>query len=205
MKRKIGIVFMIAGVVLIAAALLLLVHNKQENDRAGEAAAELLSTVQEAIDDNLATEANAADISSVPISATDNTDDYLGYLTIPTLDITLPVMSDCTYELLKTSPCRQFGTPKSNDLVIAGHNYEKHFGSLGSLKTDDMILFTAMNGETMVYQVMAVTTVEATALDEVQNSAYDLVLYTCTYGGSKRILVGCTKIGVQEPLPILSH
>lgn len=44
--------------------------------------------------------------------------DYVGYLSVPKLDLELPVMSDWDYDRLKTVPCRHFGSTKTDDLVI---------------------------------------------------------------------------------------
>lgn len=44
------------------------------------------------------------------------------------------------------------------------------------------------------YTVSAVKTLSPTSVDEVQNSGYDLVLYTCTYGGATRVAVFCDRV-----------
>ena len=63
--------------------------------------------------------------------------EYIGVLDLPALNLSLPIMSDWDYERLKMAPCRQFGSAATDDLVIAGHNYINHFGSLGMLKAGD--------------------------------------------------------------------
>ena len=55
-------------------------------------------------------------------------------------------MSDWDYGRLKMAPCRQFGSAATDDLVIAGHNYINHFGSLGMLKAGDSVTFTGTDG-----------------------------------------------------------
>lgn len=58
---------------------------------------------------------------------------YIGYISIPALGMELPVMSDWSYPQLNISPCRYAGSTKTDDLVIAGHNYTRHFGGIKNL------------------------------------------------------------------------
>ena len=116
---------------------------------------------------------------------------YVGYLSIPVLELELPVMSDWDYEKLKSAPCRQFGSAKTNDLVIAAHNYKKHFARLTTLKQGDEVLFYEVDGTVNRYAVEWVDTLKPTEVERVKSSERDLVLYTCTYGGKARTAVFC--------------
>ena len=199
MPKKAGIVIMIAGAVLILAALSLFLYNRQEDAQAGQAAESLLHDMQSLIDEKHETEG-----TTEPEETTEPFDPemtvveidgygYIGYLSIPVLELELPVMSEWDYTRLKTAPCRHFGSTKTDDLVIAGHNYAKHFGPLSGLQAGDAVFFTDMDGQTHTYEVVLVDTLNPTAVDEVQNSGYDLVLYTCTYGGKTRVTVFCDR------------
>ena len=42
--------------------------------------------------------------------------------------------------------------------------------------------------------VVTVDVLEPTAVDTVKDSEFDLVLYTCTYGGENRVAVFCDRI-----------
>ena len=77
--------------------------------------------------------------------------EYIGVLDLPALNLSLPIMSDWDYERLKMAPCRQFGSAATDDLVIAGHNYINHFGSLGMLKAGDSVTFTGTDGAVNTY------------------------------------------------------
>ena len=120
--------------------------------------------------------------------------DYIGYLSVPVLELELPVMSEWDYQRLRRAPCRQFGSTKTDDLVIAAHNYSAHFGRFSQLRPDDLLTFTDMDDEVILYAVVAIDMLEPTAVDAVKNSDFDLVLYTCTYGGEKRIAVFCNRV-----------
>ena len=117
---------------------------------------------------------------------------YIGYLSVPALNLDLPVMSEWDYGRLKISPCRYYGSTKTDNLVIAAHNYKVHFGYLGNLKQGDTVIFTDMDSRIHSYKVDFVELLIPTDVDKVKDSGNDLILYTCTYGGAKRIVVRCS-------------
>ncbi len=120
--------------------------------------------------------------------------DYIGYIEIPKIDIKLPVMADWDYERLKIAPCRNFGSILTDDLVIAGHNYTSHFGRLDNLTIGDSVIFIDAVGEINSYAVEKLDTVAGENVEAVQNSGYDLVLYTCTLSGKERTAIYCNRI-----------
>lgn len=79
--------------------------------------------------------------------------DYIGCLTIPSLDLELPVMSDWDYTRLKIAPCLYYGSLETDNMVIAAHNYDCHFGRLSQLNIGDEIIFTYMNSVVCRYRV----------------------------------------------------
>ena len=109
------------------------------------------------------------------------------------IGIDLPVMSEWSYPRLKTAPCRQFGSSRTDDLVIAAHNYESHFGKLTSLTAGDDVAFTDMDGSVNEYVVNKAEVLDPHSVEEVEHSGYALVLYTCTYGGKTRVTVFCDR------------
>ena len=115
---------------------------------------------------------------------------YMGVLTIPNLDRLLPVQSDWSMAKLKRSPCRYSGS-LDQELVIAAHNYRKHFGGLSSLAQGDNIVFTDLEGGQRVYEVREVYTTQATDIEGMVHSGYDLTLFTCNYNGQARVTVRC--------------
>ncbi len=99
-----------------------------------------------------------------------------------------------SYEKLKTAPCRHFGAVRSKDLVIAAHNFDTHFGKLRQLQSGDLLTFTDMEQTAFLYRVEYVDILEATDVKKVEESGFDLVLYTCTYGGEKRVCAFCNLV-----------
>jgi sortase A len=110
------------------------------------------------------------------------------------IDLELPVMADLTYDKLRVAPCRHAGAVFSDDLVIAAHNYDKHFGKLNQLQLGDEVVFTDMDSDLYRYEVVRMETVNPTDVERVLESGNDLVMYTCTYGGKTRVVVYCDYI-----------
>ncbi len=190
MRKKTGLIFMFVGAALLIAALSLLLYNRTEDEKAGRAADEILPSVTAAIvepdegDDN-GTEMTVAEIDGYG---------YIGYLSIPVLELDLPVMSEWDYTRLKIAPCRYIGSTKTDDLVICGHNYDRHFGRLKNLQAGDLVTFTDMDGVIIAYEVKEVEILQPTQVEEMIESSYDLTLYTCTYGGKTRVTVRCGRV-----------
>lgn len=189
MPKKAGISLVAAGAILILAALALLGYNIVTDARAGRQAEALLADVQSALDEHTPVSALGPELPVVEIDGYG----YVGTLSVPTLGLELPVMSDWDYKRLKIAPCRQFGSSRTDDLVIAAHNYKTHFGLLGELSPGDPVAFTDMDGIVNHYSVAGTQVLQPTEVDAVQNSGYDLVLYTCTIGGRSRVVVFCNR------------
>lgn len=119
---------------------------------------------------------------------------YIGFLTIPSLELELPVMADWSYPQLKKSPCRYVGSTYTDDLVVMAHNYNRHFGRIDELHPGDTVAFTDMDGNTTFYAVVALDVLQPSAVEEMQSGEYDLTLFTCTYGGRTRVTVRCDRI-----------
>ena len=201
MRRKLGISLMALGLALLAASVGLLSFNRREADRAEAASMELLPAVSDAIAAQMAQKTETT--LQLPIFAepTDpqmkavEVDGYLcvGYVSIPRLELNLPVQASCTDENLKVSPCLYSGTTMEDDLVLAGHNYRRHFGPIRRLKSGDDVVFVDMEGNVIHYRVAAVDAVPPTAVEEVTSGQFDLALVTCTYGGETRLVVYCDR------------
>ena len=121
----------------------------------------------------------------------------IGILSIPALGVRLPVIGECTDELLKISCCRLSGvvTDRPNRLVIAGHRISSHFGGLESLSIGDQIAFTNMEGETFYYGLTEITDVDAEGgADVLAATGWDITLLTCKTDRSMRAMVRFAQI-----------
>jgi sortase A len=194
------------GIAFLLAALGLLCYNVWESQSALQASRDVLIQIQTrqeqlpepAEGDPYVEHMDAFDQTAKEMTVREiDGHEYIGYLSIPVLEKELPVMSQWAYEWLEIAPCRQYGSTKTDDLVIAAHNYASHFGRLSQLRSADLLTFTDMDGEIVLYAVEVVDVLDPDAVDTVKNSDFDLVLYTCTYGGSSRIAVFCNRATIE--------
>jgi len=205
MRNKVGAVFMLLGTVLVLAALSLFLWNQRENEAAGESAQKILPQIVEEI----RKKAESPEITEEGEEGTESAEIYpdpydpamreveidgnfyVGYLSIPTLGLDLPVMSGWGYTQLRISPCRYAGSTRTGDLVVCAHNYDRHFGPIRNLVSGDEVYFTDMDGEVWQYAVETVDILAPTDVDGMLAGEYDLTLFTCTYGGQSRVTARC--------------
>lgn len=197
---RLGVFLMSAGALMIAAAFLLLWHNQRESDLAGQAAQKDLLALSEQMEvsQQVPVRTMALEAESPVSVLTVGEYSYLGVLAVPSLQLELPVMDCWDEERLRTAPCRHFGAPEQNNLVIAGHNYKTHFGLLDRLHVGELVSLTTVDNEEFLYTVEQTEVVGSEDVEQVRNSPWDLVLYTCTADGSHRLLVECMRYPVQE-------
>jgi sortase A len=118
---------------------------------------------------------------------------YIGWLDIPALSLSLPVMSQWSYENLNIAPCRYSGSAYLDNLVIAAHNYKSHFRTIKNLTAGDQVTFTDADGNVFLYEVAEVEQLFPTDVEAMEESGYPLTLFTCTVGGSYRVAVRCNR------------
>ena len=116
---------------------------------------------------------------------------YIGILRIPSLSLELSVISSLSYPNLRHSPCRYAGSAYTGSLIIAGHNYPSHFGLLKNLQEGDSLSFTDTDGNTFLYRVRETEILQPADLQEMESGDWDLTLFTCTVGGKSRVTVRC--------------
>lgn len=192
MKNKIGNILMVLGIALVLAALSLFILNMYEANKADKAAKNILPKVMEQIPNKISVGYNTYDINMKKVKI--GSYYYVGYINFLYAGLKLPVISDCDENKLNIAPCRYYGSTKQNNLVIAGHNFTRHFGVLSRTSVDDTITFTDMDGVTTVYKVVGIDILSSNAVEEMVNGKYDLTLFTCTYGGNSRITVRCDQV-----------
>lgn len=211
MKRKLGIVFMCLGALMLVASLTLFLSNRMEARQAEDAAVEHLYELVERIEENKQMDSDDRPPETVILPGTPEElidpeafemeeieiDDngYIGFLQIPNLELELPVMADWDYQKLQISPCRFTGSVLGDDLVIMAHNYNGHFGRISKLSAGDIIYFTDVRGTMTEYYVIDMEILSPTAVEAMTESGYDLTLFTCTYGGQSRVTIRCDRVG----------
>lgn len=206
MRKFLGILCILAGFALIAGALALVVSNEQEDLAAESYVSEIVPILREEITRTRQTASAEPTMpqENVPESLLKPEDlimtekiingyAYIGYLSIPDLNLELPIMSGWDSRRLQISPCRFTGTLRGEDLVIMAHNYNSHFGRLSKLTEGAQIIFTDMDGNVWHYGVAAMDILPAEAVEEMTAGEYDLTLFTCAPNRTQRITVRCNK------------
>lgn len=183
---------MLIGALFVLASLALTFYNSYEESRAEKLSNEVLGQLdmaQVTQSQSLPDYVVNPEIS-LPKKEVDG-NDYVGTVSIPKLNVNLPVMAEWSYDNFKISPCVYEGTPYKNNLIICAHNYRKHFGSLKNLEQGDKVTFKDMDGNVFDYEVMYTEILDNNAVEEMSAGQWDLTLFTCTYGGATRVTVRC--------------
>ena len=191
-----------AGLLLIAAALALAAYNVIDAQRAARSAAQALEALSQTTAVS-ATDPEQASADDAPAYLADpempmptvsfDGNDYIGRVDVPSLGLSLPVISEWSYPRLKIAPCRYTGSAYLDNLIIAAHNYSSHFGNLNRLNTGDTVMFTDVDGNQFTYAVSLIEDLPGTAIEEMQAGEWDLTLFTCTLGGRSRVTVRCER------------
>ena len=209
-RKQDGFLWIALGLLLIAAALFLASYNLYEDQKAASQSQQVLLELLEEMR-NLPTEDEAdtseestepelvypdyvlnpyMDMPTVEVEG----NDFIGVLAIPDLELEVPVMSQWSYPHLKIAPCRYSGSAYLDDMVIAAHNYTRHFGRLKELSGGETVTFTDVDGNVFTYEVALVETLMPTEVEEMESGDWNLTLFTCTIGGSYRVTVRCDRI-----------
>ena len=192
-----------AGLLLIAAALLLTVYNIRESDRAGSESEEMVVRMESLTADlpeRLETEKKELvpeyvknpemEMPTVEV----NGQECVGMIEIPALGLKLPVISEWSDAKLKKAPCRYSGSAYLKNMIIAGHNYRTHFSGIKRLNPGDTVVFTDADGNVFSYEVAEIETVGGYDIEKMEAGDWDLTLFTCTNKGKARAAVRCREI-----------
>ncbi len=224
MKSKTGIIMMILGAMMVAAALSLAAYNYHEDKVAGETAVSILDELEKAISDNAKQQAAEGTVT-IPgqkvqqaYEATDhvivNKDSlvsvsedeeskkprsiyvsyhyYVGIISIPELGIRLPVLDSYEGDNLTYSPCLYSGYA-DGQMIICAHNYNSHFGRIKELSAGSRVIFTDIFGNEYEYTVEDIEIVPGSDSNKMESGEWDLSLFTCTFDGSDRVTVRCSR------------
>ena len=201
MKAKRGTAWINLGLLLLAAALFLAAYNRNESYQAQQQSGAVMEEMSEALAQTVPVqtapgqteppelpEAMEEPLREMPVR-TIHGRDYIGVLTIPALELELPVLSQWDYTNLRIAPCRYEGSVYNGSLILCAHNYSSHFGRLKNLREGDTVQFTDMDDNVYTYQVVGLETLTPTDVEGMESGDWDLTLFTCTVGGQSRVTV----------------
>lgn len=204
--NKLAKTFILIGSFLITISISLIISNNYQEINAGKKSKVALDIIKENIDKNDETNIEETTINQINNQEEQSKEmkrtningyDYIGTITIPTLNLELPIMSEYDYNRLMISPCRYYGSIHTNDLIICAHSYKTHFKYLDKLKQKDLIMITDIDGNNYFYEVLEIEILNPDQVSEMINNEFDLTLYTCTNDGQKRITVRANRINLN--------
>ena len=197
--RRQGNTLIVIGLLLMIGALGIVAYNFM-GDRSAGAEAETILGQARAIIDAGPTEYET-DLEEVPDyirnpemevpRALINGHECVGIIQLPTINIELPIIAEFSYDELLAGPCRFFGSPYTNNLVLCAHNYDSHFRRIRDLAEGDKVIFVDMDGNIFNYSVAMTEVLDATDVVEMCDSEWDLSLFTCTFDSQSRVTVRC--------------
>lgn len=198
MKSKKGVILMACGGLLIAMAVGLTGYNLIDERRAAASAGNVMEELDlmmaqphEEIE-GLIPDYQLAPEKEMPTAKVDD-NNYAGYISIPSLDLRLPVLSDWSYPNLKIAPCRYSGTAYEDNFVICAHNYRSHFGRLKNLSTGDAVQFVDIDGNVFDYVAADMEQLKPEDTFDMITADWPLSLFTCTTDGQLRLTVRCDR------------
>ena len=196
MKANRGAVWINAGLLLIAAALFLSAYNAWESHEARDSARQVITQLCDALPTEAGEPTTLPDVRQEMPVKTINGRDYIGVLSIPSLELELPVISQWDYPALKVAPCRYSGSLYQDNLIICAHNYASHFGKLKELQPGDIVLFTDMDEHVVTFQMVERETLNPMDAEGMEAGDWDLTLFTCTIDGQTRVTIRLERVEV---------
>lgn len=196
MKANRGTVWINAGLLLIAAALFLSAYNEWESHEARDSARQVIAQLCDELPTEAGEPTTLPDVRREMPVKTINGRDYIGVLSIPSLELELPVISQWDYPALKVAPCRYSGSLYQDNLIICAHNYASHFGKLKELQPGDIVLFTDMDEHVVTFQMVERETLNPMDAEGMEAGDWDLTLFTCTIDGQTRVTIRFERVEV---------
>ena len=182
MKKKIGSIIIIIGIICIVIALVIYIDlfikdrkYTEENDLAIEKIKEVIETDNEEKEEVIEIDGKK----------------YIGILSIPSLDLYLPIQEEWTKEKAKNSPGIYRGSFDSYPLIIGGHNNNSQFNKLYKIKEGAEVILINLNGEKKSFKVKEIETIHGKDVDRMINTDYPLTLFTCTFNNQSRLTIRC--------------
>lgn len=195
MRNKKGTFMMILGLLFLMAAFLLMTYNIYDGKRAENASGKVLEKLENKIAENEPQWQEETIIAAREMPAIEiDGYRYIGILEITTLELSLPVMEEWDEQRLKIAPCRYKGSIYEDNLIIAGHNYARHFSPIKNLPVGTEVTFTDVEKNVFRYQISEIELLNEAKVEEMVTGDWNLTLFTCTYGGEDRYAVRCVAI-----------
>ncbi len=205
MKKIVSICAVILGVCCVILAVILFWSNQRDEQVAQTESQKVVAELEESIlelqadapteEQSFTTEQETV---AEPPSLSVGDGVYLGVLTIPSLDLKLPVDNHWSYAKLLYTPCVYLGSLAQDNLIIAAHNYEAHFSKLHEMNMGEEVTILDGAGTLHTYVLIAQEIIDETDLTGLEAGEWDMTLFTCVYGdNTKRVVLRFQEIEID--------
>lgn len=211
MKKKIliafGLVLVVGGVAL--SGITLYVHNKYEIEMKKLLDSKVI-TVNTSDGDSVSTsdDSSLVDFTIEAVGEDQiigEIDEGTPTISIPSLDITVPVVEGTDKQSLKLGAGKfdnSVNMGEQGNFAVAGHSstiYNCIFNNLENIRLLDKIICTDEKGESYTYYVTDLFKTDPTNIGVVASSTDSLMtIVTCTEGGTRRFIVRATLMSDSE-------
>ena len=156
MKRKyISIISKIIGIVLILSGIGLISYNLITDYISGKNSKEVLKELEVQLEEKIPpTDSDIIDVNKEMDTIDVNGNKYIGIISIPSVDIKLPVINEYSKQNIKIAPVLYKGSIYKNNAIIIAHNTQSHFRKIQNLNIGDKVTFIDVNGNEFNYEVI---------------------------------------------------
>ena len=193
MKRR-GNLFLIAGCLLVAGSLVLLVysriHSEQARKRNVETVAQIAAIIPPRSDGAMDSYSNM----EMPVLQIGG-EDYIGLLDIPAFGLTLPIGSSWDTGKVTTYPCRFWGTVYDGSLIVGGADQPGQLDCLDQIWNGSIVTVTDMTGSVFRYVVSSVERSKTAHSDVLVDESAALTLFVRDAYNLEYIIVRCAVKG----------
>ncbi len=184
MRKKIGSVTIIIGIICIVIGLAIYVDLFIKDRKYTEENELVIEKIKEVIEDD---QKEPEEKTSIEIDGKK----YVGIISIPSLDLYLPIQEEWTKEKAKNSPAIYRGSFHSYPLIIGGHNNSSQFNKLYKIKEGAEVTIIDLNGERTSFKVIQIETIHGKDVEGMTNTVFPLTLFTCTFNNQSRLTIRC--------------
>ncbi|MBR3133182.1 MAG: sortase [Clostridia bacterium] len=177
--------------------LTIIIDNDDKNNNNEEGSNSNTTRVNTSVLEEATVQERREAIMNNVVVSEDGTEYYkIGIVNIPDINLSYPILSECTDELLKISPCKFWG-PDPNEVgnfCVIAHNYRnnKFFSKVPELSNGSIIEIVDTTGRKVKYEVydkFVVSDEETECTSQRTNGKREVTLITCTNDSRNRVIV----------------
>ena len=186
MKKKIGSITIVLGIICVLVALIIYLDLSIKDHKYAEENDIVIEKIKEVIEDQ-----DKEPEEKIKETVEIDGKKYVGILSIPSIDLYLPIQEEWTKEKSKNAPGIYRGTFDNYPLIIGGHNNKSQFNKLYKIKDGAEVTIIKLNGEKISFKVKKIETIHGKDVKGMIETDYPLTLFTCTFNNQSRFTVRC--------------